>query len=482
MFEELSFTYEWKEGRPLRDYFSDDASAVYAHGTTCEGEDAYRLIVNLAIADRDTFNQGVHTPIGGYDKCDYEMKVEDVTIQDRLDLGCLELGIDERPLSSFLSRRFEDFDFSGLLLEEELFLADHPEVSKLLDEHKADTYRYLADETANLSLFVASHPATPKDLESLEHAVLRQSAHGLIAQTQIYFWGDKVKPESLSTLPTGHSYYIVESRYSPVEMKGFRDPDNRFTKGIVASLITKEDAEKFKELEKLEVVSLDYTDILDSPKPDKSVYRGEQAMRHLERCRTMSRNFYQFSPARSFHLVDVVYDGNKADSFMFADSDRSLLCVAGQGGMLDAEGKTPEQAEIIQKILDLQDIYNKYKHYDDKIFLREWEESFDFERRKVKEIATLRKREAPPKPSSRADKKYPYYRMVACCALRATDVDSIARVMAEEMAKDGNDRKKIEAVLAQSKNPYLLPSGLEFMDSKEFKEILKDAAKSNGGR
>ena len=93
-----------------------------------------------------------------------------------------------------------------------------------------------------------------------------------------------------------------------------------------------------------------------------------------------------------------------------------------------------------------------------------------------KNLSTFREQTAPPKPSSHADKKYSYYYMAANYALCTTN-DSLARVMAEEMARDGNDRKKIEAVFSQSEDPALLACGTKFMDSEEFNAILKDAAK-----
>ena len=129
----------------LYDYSDED------RGQKFTGKDAYEFLAMLNRADKESFDQNSILSRSGYDKTKLDIHYKDIQINDRVDLGDLELGNASTvagALEHYLAGRYQGNDFSKIqkILEplkqdEAHYLGTHPGM-KNLNEQRADVYLY----------------------------------------------------------------------------------------------------------------------------------------------------------------------------------------------------------------------------------------------------------------------------------------------------------------------------------------------------
>ena len=489
MFEDLEVTFHWKEGFPcLNDYLSGEEGKAYGQGTVARGEEAYKMLVNLVIADREAFNRGVHETYGGYDKSCFTISYMDYSIEDRFDLGDLMRNgnrddIGEAIFSHYIPDKDDNHNAilacrDGFCLEEELYLEEHPEIRAVLAEHRADTYWYLVDETANQNLLV-SVSEMPASLEKFGAVQFT----GLLRAWDDREHGDVQEIIDAKLGQEHGKLLLAEARYSPADMRTISD---RFREGFVATLIPNEDMKRERDLDLLKVDVRTWNDVLEDDSNTNfthEVFEGTIAASKLSKIlESENRNYswqggYHVPVCRETKDVVVYFDGVAIEQCDFVEGDGKA--VNPNSGILHTEGHVSEDVEAIGRILQAVGYHNKYLAHDEKLdlqnFLREIKDPEEV-RKYCAEI--VRKYENLP---SRATKdRYRFYRRLANCDPEATDAGRIASAMVYEMARDGLEAAQIRKVLGYCKDESLLNEGKKFMKSDEFMTIRQAFDKGKG--
>lgn len=447
-FRNLKVDYAWSEGMPLKDMNGND----YKENITLTGEDAYKFLVQLNASDKQHFND--RRPKGDftYDKAKLSISYGRYEHGEmRIDLGDLELGNKDsitealtKRLSEFRDRILDDAPTRRMILdnhkdeglteaqliadcqeenrifreemelfaqEEKRYLAVHPEIQKINQEH------------ANAFLYTCSQ----KDLDLIpQNRILNLQAAEPDMVVNMKKGAEKPK-EALASMPPDN---IVFEANFPI--------DSETAKNLpIHAVVTGEERRAMQGLDKLSVKIIDHGSLMGEPKEEIIEHKGVDAIasfiREKKQDADKSRDIYDMKLVNRADMTQkemvLSFDGKEFARVTYEIGSGKLNHAFPSGFPPNSDKE--QDAEIQRGVYAALRMSGVMEN----AYLQELGNQEDIY---LPKLDTLQMEVLKEKPPARAlnSKQYEYYKELAAQDLSLESREDIQKAMLQHMRKD----------------------------------------------